>query len=348
MAEIKAGDKIGHRTILEIGLIKNNKPASKVSCECGRVDILLNHNIANCAFQLCRTCSNTKNKTLVSIGDIIGDRTIIDPFILKNGKRYCSVKCKCGREDVVGWQALLKGRSNSCTECAKSQQPKELENGDRFKAWTVIDANCSFRDNGKSGKSLLQSLCRCDCGTEKLVDNWILRRGRSYHCDNCFNVYKSLDDFTSNKYAPAGYTGRQSKSARRKKRSLESNYDIDIELDKQDNICPLSGFVLIKTRHKEGKSGCCTTGPCNISDDRIDSNGPYSQENIRALFKPINMMRSNYSDKLLIELCTMVHNHTKDKNYEFDENGNIKKECYDTSLRTILNRPREELCEASH
>jgi hypothetical protein len=55
--------------------------------------------------------------------------------------------------------------------------------GKRFGKWTVLKwFPCSFRPNGNGFSKTGEVLCRCDCGTEKMVDAGSLQRGRSNSC----------------------------------------------------------------------------------------------------------------------------------------------------------------------
>ena len=59
--------------------------------------------------------------------------------------------------------------------------------GERYGKWTVIE----FSRKGKHGE--LYWNCKCDCGTEREVDGYSLRRGDSKSC-GCATKYKWTAD----------------------------------------------------------------------------------------------------------------------------------------------------------
>lgn len=96
--------------------------------------------------------------------------------------------CDCGTEKIVEATNLRYGRSKSygCLR-GKGQKGGTQDNnranrklidltGQRFGRWIVIERS----ENSPIGHT--GWLCRCDCGTEKVVDAWNLRNGRSKSC----------------------------------------------------------------------------------------------------------------------------------------------------------------------
>jgi hypothetical protein len=85
-------------------------------------------------------------------------------------------RCDCGTERVVFGSNLHRGLSASCG-CV----PKFFDMaGRRFGRWTVLALH---PERTRDGAALW--LCRCDCGTERIVLGTHLRRGSSSSC-GCF------------------------------------------------------------------------------------------------------------------------------------------------------------------
>ena len=86
------------------------------------------------------------------------------------GKSKYLCRCSCGVERVITSYALLTGRSKSCGHLPDTRI-KDLT-GQKFGEWTAIE----YR-----GKA--RWLCRCSCGTERVIRSYDLRQGLE-HCKN--------------------------------------------------------------------------------------------------------------------------------------------------------------------
>lgn len=65
----------------------------------------------------------------------------------------------------------------------KSQKKKQINNKDIFGKWTVIEAY----PKGEKGNRNPRSLCKCECGLEKLVIRNSLKNGSNSMCRICSN-----------------------------------------------------------------------------------------------------------------------------------------------------------------
>jgi hypothetical protein len=87
----------------------------------------------------------------------------------KGGYVLWECQCSCGKLHIVKSSHLLRGNSRSCG-CLRNEQNTELHlqdmAGKRFGRWMVLERGPNV---GKHNGSKVTWLCRCDCGTEKLV-----------------------------------------------------------------------------------------------------------------------------------------------------------------------------------
>jgi len=111
---------------------------------------------------------------------------IDEPHYTSSGKRLKQWKCRCdcGNEISALHQALKQGEITSCGCNAKRYQmnerkyPKDLS-GLRFGRLTVLER----RDNKSAKEPYMHAyLCRCDCGTEKVVSRVALLNGSTKSC----------------------------------------------------------------------------------------------------------------------------------------------------------------------
>lgn len=107
-------------------------------------------------------------------GQKFGRWTIIDAYPDSSQRALC--ECECGTQRLVMRGALQVGVSKSCGICTGRGLPgRKMNDGDRFGAWTVLQA---YTGSPKA-------LCRCECGTTKLITRGHLQRGLTSRCMNC-------------------------------------------------------------------------------------------------------------------------------------------------------------------
>lgn len=116
----------------------------------------------------------------IATGTRFGRWTVLGPSAMpKDRKATFSCRCDCGNtRDVIG-RTLTSGHSSSCG-CAKTIAPGMRSRIDltdqQFGAWTVL----SYAGLNEIRQSTW--LCRCDCGTERIVASQPLRTGKSRSC----------------------------------------------------------------------------------------------------------------------------------------------------------------------
>jgi hypothetical protein len=118
---------------------------------------------------------------LIDIGQQFGCWTVL----ALHSKRHRSRKgtslvrwrcrCACGVERTVLGNNLRSGRSTSCGQC----QQKDFA-GKRFGYWTVLAVHPKRYRRGRT--VFRRWLCRCKCGTERVVLGVDLRQGKSTNC----------------------------------------------------------------------------------------------------------------------------------------------------------------------
>lgn len=92
----------------------------------------------------------------------------------KKGRSRWVCQCDCGSESIVQSYNLRNGHTTSCG-CQSSLKPFQDLVGKRFGRWKV-----SKRSPNRGQQTMW--LCRCECGTEKVVRGDHLVNGRSTSC----------------------------------------------------------------------------------------------------------------------------------------------------------------------
>ncbi len=149
-----------------------------------------------------------KHQKIVSeeIGKIY-DYLTIESFAFRNrAALYFNCTCVCGTQRVVKLQYLKSGHQKSCG-CKRGQfEIGELERddltGQKFGLWTVLE-----RDTSRHDRPFYR--CRCECGTEKLVDKYALKNGVSWHCGCQAETVKAG---AAEKYKERFYNGELAKT----------------------------------------------------------------------------------------------------------------------------------------
>ena len=94
----------------------------------------------------------------------------------KYGGRLWLCRCDCGEEKEIYLGSLLSGRSKSCgLHRGRSNKIIELK-GMTFGLWTVLE------EAGRTKLQQVRWLCRCDCGSERIVNGQDLISGKSQSC----------------------------------------------------------------------------------------------------------------------------------------------------------------------
>lgn len=195
--QIKPGDKFGYLTAKE-KIIAEKRDIWIFSCICGkeiqrRTDGLWK-NPDNCSCGCMRgeiAKQQYANGRKTSVKDLTGQikgKLYVIERVYPEGKdlshTWWKCICSCGKEVVVESGKLISGSTRSCGCYAreKSSQIRLIDlAGKRFGKWTVICRGDDYICE-KNGVHCPRWICKCDCGTVRLVFGSVLRNGTSNSC----------------------------------------------------------------------------------------------------------------------------------------------------------------------
>ena len=167
-------------------------------------------------------------------------------------------------------------------------------------------------------KSYWRTLCLA-CNNEHVACGTDMKRGKISNC-GCTKNKQSKNGQWKGHEGLWGKTLYHYKHSA-KKRNITFKVSIKYLWDqylKQDKKCPYTGIDLIL----ESKNSISRT-PSNSSLDRIDSTKGYIEGNVQWVFKKINLLKSDLSEKEFIELCTLVSKHSNSFKNETNKPGKI-------------------------
>lgn len=147
-------------------------------------------------------------------------------------------------------------------------------------------------------------LCRCKCGTEKIIPGHDLRAGATVSC-GCYNREKS---WLGHENLSGSYWSRLKKSAKIRGHS----FDICIEdawkiFVQQNKRCALTGVKIYLQRSYYNYRRKIVIQTASL--DRIDSKKGYTKDNIQWVHKDINCMKQQLDQTEFITWCRRVYEH---------------------------------------
>jgi len=161
------------------------------------------------------------------------------------------------------------------------------------------------RVQNKNGKVFWSVLC--DCGNTSEVDANALTRidGKGAVSCGCMNFRKGKE--SSNWKSPNeishAYFFRTQCNAKRRKLEFSITIEETFEIFKNQNrLCRISGMPISLGQNMRTMTA---------SLDRIDSSKGYIKGNVQWLHKDINRLKSNWNQKVFIELCKKVANYER-------------------------------------
>ena len=183
MAKDLVGHRYGRYTVTSRAENKGAAPYWHCRCECGTEKVVSGGNLRSGDTKSCG-CLN-REMSMAKVIDMLGQRygrhTVIRRAENKGGKAHWHCRCDCGTETTVSGGSLRSGDTNSCGCLLREMAMAAVIDlvGHRYGRLTVIR-----RVENKGERTCW--LCRCDCGTEKVVEGNSLRRGLSRSC-GCLN-----------------------------------------------------------------------------------------------------------------------------------------------------------------
>lgn len=114
------------------------------------------------------------------VGKKFGHWTVLSKGATINSAIYWLCKCDCGTEREVRGHTLRRGENNSCgcerNKMISAAQLNDLT-GKKFGLLTAIERS---KNNAKTRKP--NWLCKCDCGSEKVVSSNALLNNKTKSC----------------------------------------------------------------------------------------------------------------------------------------------------------------------
>lgn len=137
----------------------------------------------------------------IKVGLKIAKWTVLAKALKQGTAIMLRCRCDCGLEKDVRWAYLRDGRSKQCTGCAvRSRKEREDLADQKFGEWTIIE-----RVENRYDKR--HFLCKCSCGTERVIAYGSLKSGISKRCKTC------NDASTGKRSTKHGYCKNHKKSS---------------------------------------------------------------------------------------------------------------------------------------
>lgn len=236
------------------------------------------------------------NRRSIQVGTRFGRLVVLEgaPF---NKKSYSRCRCDCGKEKIVANGHLCSNGVQSCG-CLNRDRRNEIPRrkllpiGGKFGRLTVISIAAPA---GLASRSL----CRCECGTEKILRNNFLRSGKTRSC-GCLQ----RDLAREKKILPTKKAALNALYCMLKNRSKSRG--LAVEISKDDVLSMM-----------EQECFYCGLPPSNISTrygrkvaysgiDRMNNSKGYIKGNVVACCKACNVAKNYYSTEEYIERCEGV------------------------------------------
>lgn len=234
-------------------------------------------------------------KFICKIGECFGYWEVIDNKpIIKSGHTYVLVRCKCGKEELRCLSDLKNNRTTGCRSCKARERSRNINIGDKFKHWLVIDGPRITKYQS------IEWLVQCDCGSTRWIQGKELMSPRqSFQCLKCAQIERGKREKISNGKVgdlDANRFGKIKRNAETRNIpfSLTIKYLWDLFL-KQNQICAITGDYIPNITE--------------ASLDRIDSSNGYIEGNVQWVTKQANLSKHVMSIEQLYEFCKKVLNH---------------------------------------
>lgn len=159
--------------------------------------------------------------------------------------------------------------------------------GDIFGSYTVIREGVKVPNEFDLTKSFSYYLCRCGCGTERLVRGTALTAGKSKSCGECGRIRGYGKDYFCRAYI--SWKGTINKN----KKSIELSQEDYISIVTQNCYYCGDPPTSIHSRLKRRKNLETTVPLSGI--DRVDSNKGYLKDNCVPCCRKCNIAKHNHT-----------------------------------------------------
>ena len=146
----------GKRRVLGFSAKRHSHYYWRVQCECGDVREVTAHNLLRGKADRCPQCAirriGVKRRQPLNVGQIFGQRTVLEIYYGIDKKQQAQVLCVCGHKDVVRVASLKSGTANQCRECSGKMiglrtvthgQARSGKITTEFRIWTGMLDRCT-------------------------------------------------------------------------------------------------------------------------------------------------------------------------------------------------------------
>lgn len=138
-------------------------------CSCGNKEVVRTYELKNLIITKCKQCRD-REKFNKHTGETYNNWEVLEKDF-QGDSNLVKCRCrKCGNIYIRELSNLRNGFTTMCQYCADKEKLEDIS-GKRFNDWEVLKyvGNRNY-------------LCRCKCGTEKIVSGYSVKTGRSTCC----------------------------------------------------------------------------------------------------------------------------------------------------------------------
>lgn len=187
------GEQFGRWTVLRRGEDKHDKQGRTIrywncQCSCGVIKDVLEQSLLRGLSMSCGCIKSDPDRIINLTNQQFGRWTVLweaPPQYDKRGYKkrmwHCRCSCENHTEKDVPQTTLISGDSQSCgcLKLEKASQRKHDLTGKKYGRWEVLYEQ---PEKIRSGKKIRVYHCRCECGTERDVEQKALLYGESLSC----------------------------------------------------------------------------------------------------------------------------------------------------------------------
>lgn len=223
-------------------------------------------------------------------------------IVNKSGSYIWECKCDCGNIKLVPLNLLTSNGTRSCGCIRPGSKIKDIS-GKKFNKLLVVKQVDKPEHRKKSTDTFY--LCRCDCGREVITGACNLKKGHTKSC-GCI-IKESVSKRHWQGFEGISLSFYHKIMACAKRRNIDFNVSIEDIWNlfiKQNKKCALSGVDIIISG--KGSKISCYFKDQTASLDRIDSNKPYTIDNIQWVHKDVNKMKQNFSEEEFLKWVRII------------------------------------------